>query len=119
MTQYLFLEYPKCSTCQKAKKWLEENGFDFVSRHIVDQNPTAEELKLWIGRSGLEIKSFFNTSGMLYKAQDVKNKLPLMTEDEQIDLLASHGMLVKRPLLVSDQNVIPGFKPDLWKNLKK
>lgn len=113
----LFLEYPKCSTCQKAKKWLEENHVTFTARHIVEQNPQYEELKNWWQLSGLPLKKFFNTSGLKYKSLDLKNKLPAMTEDEQLRLLASDGMLVKRPLLASDKAVIPGFNPETWKKL--
>ncbi|MGN0913335.1 MAG: arsenate reductase family protein [Alphaproteobacteria bacterium] len=118
MSKFLFLEYPKCSTCQKAKKWLEENGIDFEDRHIVEHNPTETELKKWIAQSKLPIKSFFNTSGMLYKSMELKDKLPQMNEDEQIKLLASNGMLVKRPLIIGEQIVLTGFKPTQWKDLK-
>lgn len=111
----LFLEYPKCSTCQKAKKWLTENGVEFEARHIVEQNPSAEELKEWHHRSKLPLKRFFNTSGMKYKELNLKEKLPLMSEDEQYELLAGDGMLVKRPLLVGEDFVIPGFKEAAWK----
>jgi len=111
----LFLEYPKCSTCQKAKKWLDDNHISYTSRHIVEQNPTAEELHDWQQRSGLPLKSFFNTSGMLYRELDVKNKLPGMSESEQLNLLASDGMLVKRPLLVGKGFALPGFKEDKWR----
>ena len=93
--------YPKCSTCQKAKKWLETNGVEFVGRHIVEENPAVEELTRWIERSGLPVKKFFNTSGMKYKELGLKDKLPAMSQEEQIALLASDGMLVKRPLPVS------------------
>ncbi len=118
MNKLLFLEYPKCSTCQKAKKWLEENGIDFEDRHIVEHNPTQQELKSWITRSELPIKSFFNTSGMLYKSMELKEKLPQMSEEEQIKLLSSNGMLVKRPLIISSKNIFAGFKPEQWKELK-
>lgn len=110
----LFIEYPKCSTCQKAKKWLEEKGIEFQDRHILEENPTVEELTEWIGRSGLPIKRFFNTSGMKYKELGLKDKLPNMDEKEQIRLLATDGMLVKRPLLVSETFVLPGFKEKEW-----
>ena len=110
----LFLEYPKCSTCQKAKKWLDERKISYEDRHIVEKNPTEEELKTWIARSGLPIKKFFNTSGMKYKELNLKDRLPSMSEEEQITLLASDGMLVKRPLLVGDDFVIPGFKEKEW-----
>lgn len=95
----LFIEYPKCSTCQKAKKWLDENSVEYTDRHIIEDNPTYEELKMWYNQSGLELKRFFNTSGMLYRSMGLKDKLPSMSEDEQLKLLASDGMLVKRPLI--------------------
>ena len=98
----LFIEYPKCSTCQKAKKWLDAHGVSYVDRHIVEENPTAMELKQWHEKSGLPLKKFFNTSGMLYKEMQLKDKLPNMTETDQYELLASNGMLVKRPLIVAD-----------------
>ena len=110
----LFIEYPKCSTCQKAKKWLDDHGIAYTARHIKADNPTADELRAWITQSGLPIKRFFNTSGLVYKNLGLKDKLPTMTEDEQIALLASDGMLVKRPLLVADDFVLPGFKPTEW-----
>ena len=94
----LFLEYPKCSTCKKAKNWLESNGVEFEDRHIVENNPTADELKAWYEKSGFPLKKFFNTSGLKYKELGLKDKLPDMTEEEQINLLATDGMLVKRPL---------------------
>lgn len=111
----LFVYYPKCSTCRKAKKYLEENNVTFTDRHIVEDNPTAEELKGWIEKSGLPVKKFFNTSGKLYKDMDLKNKLADMTEEEQIQLLASNGMLVKRPLIIEDGRVLVGFKEAEWK----
>ncbi|HAP20630.1 MAG TPA: ArsC family transcriptional regulator [Lachnospiraceae bacterium] len=110
----LFIEYPKCSTCRKAKKYLEEHQVAFEDRHIVENNPTAEELKEWISRSGLPVKKFFNTSGKKYKEMELKNKLPEMNEDEQIALLASDGMLVKRPIIVEDDRVLVGFKEAEW-----
>lgn len=113
----IFIEYPKCSTCQKAKKWLLENGAEFESRHIVENNPTEEELKIWWERSGLPLKRFFNTSGMKYKELNLKEKLARMSEKEQLMLLASDGMLVKRPLLVTDKTVIPGFKEAEWETV--
>lgn len=106
----LFLEYPKCSTCKKAKKWLEEHQVNYDDRHIVEDNPTVEELKDWIGRSGLPLRRFFNTSGMKYRELQLKDRLPKMSEEEQLELLATDGMLVKRPLLVLEDRVIPGFK---------
>ncbi len=111
----LFIEYPKCSTCQKARKWLEANGAAFEARHIKEDNPTAEELKAWRERSGLPLKKFFNTSGMLYKELHLKDRLPEMGEDEQYALLVSDGMLVKRPLLVGDNFVLAGFREAEWK----
>lgn len=114
----LFLQYPACSTCQKAKKWLTENGIEFTNRLIVEENPTVEELKVWIPRSGLPLKKFFNTSGLVYKELKLSEKLPSMSEDEQITLLATNGKLVKRPLLVTDTIVRVGFKPEEWEILK-
>lgn len=110
----LFIEYPKCSTCQKAKKWLDENGVEYTDRHIVENNPAYEELKEWHERSGLPLKKFFNTSGMLYKSMQLKDKLPTMSDDEQLKLLATDGMLVKRPLIVSDDFVLTGFREKEW-----
>lgn len=110
----LFVEYPKCSTCQKAKKWLLENQVEFEDRHIVEDNPSEEELKAWYEKSGLPLKRFFNTSGMKYKELKLKDKLPDMTEEEQLELLASDGMLVKRPVLVGDNFVLTGFKEKEW-----
>lgn len=115
----IFIEYPKCSTCQKAKKWLIDNGVAFEDRNIVEQNPTAAELTEWIRRSGLPIKRFFNTSGMLYREKNLKEALPNMTEEEQIVLLSTDGMLVKRPLLISDNMICPGFRPAEWEALKQ
>ena len=111
----LFLEYPKCSTCRKAKKYLEENGVEFIDRHIVETNPTAEELKKWIAKSGLPVKKFFNTSGKLYKEMGLKDKLASMSDEEQIELLASNGMIVKRPLIIEEGRVLVGFKEAEWK----
>ena len=110
----LFVEYPKCSTCQKAKKWLDEHGIAYEDRHIVENNPTYEELKDWYGRSGLPLKKFFNTSGMLYKEMKLKDKLPTMSEDEQLQLLATNAMLVKRPVIVDGDTVFTGFKAAEW-----
>ena len=110
----LFFCYPKCSTCQKARKWLEEHGMEYTERHIVEDNPTYEELKRWHEMSGLALKKFFNTSGMLYKEMQLKDKLPAMSEDEQLQLLATNGMLVKRPLLVMGDTVLVGFKEAEW-----
>lgn len=114
----LFLEYPKCTTCKKAKAWLEGNGVAFDDRHIVEQNPTAEELKAWWEKSGLPLKKFFNTSGMLYKEMQLKDKLPEMSEEEQIELLSTNGMLVKRPLIILEDFVLVGFKEAEWERLK-
>lgn len=110
----LFVEYPKCSTCQKAKKWLVENQVEFEERHIVEDNPSKEELKAWYEKSGLPLKRFFNTSGMKYKELKLKDKLPDMSEEEQLELLASDGMLVKRPVLVGNDFVLTGFKEKEW-----
>lgn len=119
MDNILFLEYPKCSTCQKAKKWLDDHGFEYEDRHIVEQNPTELELAKWITQSGLPMKKFFNTSGLLYKSLNLKEKLPVLSDEEQINLLASNGMLVKRPLLVVGKKIIPGFNEDSWKKVLK
>lgn len=110
----LFVEYPKCTTCQKARKWLESRGTAFDARHIKDQRPTADELADWHRRSGLPLKRFFNTSGLKYKELGLKDKLPCMSEEEQIALLASDGMLVKRPILVGDDFVLTGFREAEW-----
>lgn len=110
----LFIEYAKCSTCQKAKRWLDEHKVDYTDRPIKEQNPTAEELRQWQAASGLPLKRFFNTSGLLYKSLSLKEKLPAMTEEEQLALLATDGMLVKRPLLVGEGFVLVGFKPAEW-----
>ena len=116
----LFIEYPKCTTCKKAKKWLDDHGISYTDRHIKEDNPTLEELKEWHQRSGLPLKKFFNTSGMLYKEMQLKDKLPTMTEEEQYALLATDGMLVKRPLIVTDDFVLTGFKEaESEKQLKK
>ena len=110
----LFVYYPRCSTCQKAKKWLDENNLKYTERHIVEDNPTYEDLKDWYSRSGLPLKKFFNTSGLLYKDMKLKDKLPAMSEDEQLKLLASNGMLVKRPVVVDGDTVLLGFKEAEW-----
>ena len=110
----LFIEYPKCSTCKKAKKYLEEHGIEFEDRHIVEENPTKEELAEWIRISGKTVKKFFNTSGMKYRELGLKDKLPQMSEEKQIELLASDGMLVKRPLLIDGEMVLTGFKEAEW-----
>ncbi|EGG82941.1 spx/MgsR family transcriptional regulator [Lachnospiraceae bacterium 2_1_46FAA] len=115
----LFIEYPKCTTCKKAKKWLEENGVEFTDRHIVEDNPSKEELKEWYEKSGLPLKRFFNTSGMKYKEMKLKDKLPEMSEEEQLELLATDGMLVKRPLLIGETFAIPGFKEQAWEEVCK
>ncbi len=109
-----FIQYAKCTTCQKAKKWLDANGVVYTDRPIKEQNPTADELRLWYEKSGLPLRRFFNTSGLLYKQMALKDKLPEMTEDEMIALLASDGMLVKRPLLVGGDFVLVGFKETEW-----
>jgi arsenate reductase len=111
----IFVCYPKCTTCQKAKKYLEANDVTFEERHIKENNPTIEELKDWHKKSGLPLKKFFNTSGLLYKELNLKDKLPIMSEDEQFSLLASDGMLVKRPILIGDDFVLVGFKEADWK----
>lgn len=110
----LFLEYPKCSTCQKARRWLDEHGVAYEARDIVADNPTADELRAWHELSGLPLRRFFNTSGMRYRELGLSDKLPAMAEDEQYALLATDGMLVKRPLLVTEVAVIPGFKEAAW-----
>ena len=113
----LFICYPKCSTCKKAQNWLETHKISYEIRHIVENNPTYEELKQWHEASGLPLKKFFNTSGMLYKEQHLKDKLPTMSEDEQLKLLATNGMLVKRPLLVDGDHVLAGFREKEWQEL--
>ena len=109
----LFIEYPKCSTCQKAKKWLETNQIAFADRHIVEERPTEEELRSWIAESGYPVKRFFNTSGMKYRELGLKEKLNTMSEEEQISLLATDGMLVKRPLIIGEK-ILVGFKEKEW-----
>ena len=110
----LFVEYPACSTCKKAKNWLDAHQITYTDRHIKEQNPTKEELTLWYQKSGLPLKKFFNTSGLLYKSMELKDKLPNMTEDEQLTLLATDGMLVKRPIIVADNFILVGFKEAEW-----
>lgn len=112
----IFIEYPKCTTCKKAKKWLDDRGIEYTDRHIVEDNPTFDELKTWYKKSGLPLKRFFNTSGLLYKSMELKDRLATMSENEQLTLLASNGMLVKRPLLITDNAVIPGFREKEWEN---
>ena len=110
----LFIQYPPCSTCQKAKKWLDEKGIVYETRHIKEEKPTAEELRHWHRISGLPLKKFFNTSGLLYKSMELKSKLPTMTDEEMLALLAADGMLVKRPLAIGDDFVLVGFKEAEW-----
>ena len=113
----LFLEYPSCTTCKKAKAWLQSKGLEFTARHIKEENPTAEELSGWQEKSGLELKKFFNTSGLVYKDLGLKDKLPTMSREEQLALLASNGMLVKRPIVVTGDAVLVGFKEKDWEKL--
>ena len=115
----LFVCYPKCTTCQKAKKWLDEHEISYEMRDIKEQNPTAGELREWHKKSGLELKKFFNTSGLLYKSMNLKEKLTDMTDDEKYELLASDGMLVKRPILVTEKKVLVGFKETQYENAVK
>ena len=110
----LFIEYPPCSTCQKAKKWLDSHGIAYTARHIKENNPTYEELHTWYEMSGMPLRKFFNTSGLLYKSLELKDKLPTMTEEEQLRLLASDGMLVKRPLVIADNAILTGFREKEW-----
>ncbi len=110
----LFIEYPKCSTCKKAKKWLDEKNIKYTDRHIAEDNPTYDELSEWHKKSGLPLKRFFNTSGVLYKEMGLKDKLPDMSEEEQLKLLATNGMLVKRPIIVDGETVLTGFKEAEW-----
>lgn len=113
----VFIEYPKCSTCKNAKKWLKENSIDFVERNIVTDTPSLEELTEWINRSGKDIKKWFNTSGLKYKELNLKDKLLTMNENEKIELLSSDGMLIKRPLFISDNCILIGFKEESYKKL--
>lgn len=115
----LFLQYPRCSTCQKAKKWLDAKGISYEERDIKEDNPTYDEIKAWHQVSGLPLKRFFNTSGMLYKEMKLKDTLPNMSEDEQYRLLATDGMLVKRPLLIGEDFVLVGFKETEWEQIKE
>lgn len=117
--KYLFLNYPKCSTCVKARKWLEENGIEFDARHIVENNPTKDELKKWLELSGLPIKKFFNTSGILYREMNLKEKVAENNEEELLEILSTNGMLVKRPLIIGEDKVLIGFKEKDWEVLKK
>lgn len=110
----LFIEYPKCTTCQKAKKFLTDNNVSFTARHIKEENPTYYELKFWYEKSGLPLKKFFNTSGLLYKSMDLKNKLPEMGEEDQLRLLSTDGMLVKRPILITEDKILVGFRENEW-----
>lgn len=110
----LVLHYPKCTTCKKAIKWLQDQGIEYATRHIVEENPSEEELQIWYKKSGLPLKRFFNTSGNLYKEQNLKEKLPHMSEEEQLQLLATNGMLVKRPMVIGEEIVLLGFKEELW-----
>lgn len=114
----LFIEYPKCSTCQKAKKWLDENNIEYVDRNIVTETPTKDELKKWIPKSGLDVRKFFNTSGMKYRELNIKEKIKDMSKDEIYELLASDGMLIKRPLFISDTLILKGFKEKEWEQIK-
>lgn len=116
---YLFIEYAKCTTCRKAKKFLEEKGVEFIDRPIVEENPSREELETWYKKSGLPINKFFNTSGRLYKEMNLKDKVKTASEEELLQLLATDGMLVKRPILVKDNTVLVGFKEEQWNEFIK
>jgi len=116
--RYQLVCYPKCTTCQKAKKWLNDNGIAYDERHIKEQNPSAVELEEWWGKSKLPLKKFFNTSGLLYKSMRLKDNLPDMSDTEMIAVLATDGMLVKRPILLADNRVLVGFKADDWEQVK-
>lgn len=109
-----FVCYPKCTTCKKAQAWLDENNIEYTLRNIKEENPTAEELRVWHGKSGQPLKKFFNTSGLLYRSMELKDKIPNMNEEEMLELLSTDGMLVKRPLLVAEDFVLVGFKNDKW-----
>ena len=115
----LFIQYPPCSTCQKAKKWLDVHGLNYTERHIKEDNPGYDELKSWYEMSGLPLKRFFNTSGLLYKSMNLKDRLPAMSEEEQLRLLATDGMLVKRPIIVDGDTVLTGFREAEWECLLK
>ncbi len=110
----IFIEYPKCKTCKMAKAWLDEAGIEYTDRNIKDENPTIDELREWYAKSGLPLKRFFNTSGMLYKQMSLKDKLPQMSEEEQLELLSTDGMLVKRPIIINDDAILVGFRQDEW-----
>lgn len=114
----IFIEYPKCSTCKNAKRWLEENNIEFEDRNIIEETPTVKELTEWIQKSNLDIKKWFNTSGLKYKELNLKDRLPTMSDKEKIELLSSDGMLIKRPLLISDKCILLGFKEEMWQILK-
>ncbi len=114
----LFIEYPKCSTCQKAKKWLDKHNIDYIDRNIITETPSKEELKEWINKSGMEAKKFFNTSGIKYRELNIKEKIKDMSDDEIYELLATDGMLIKRPLFISDKKILKGFKEKEWEELK-
>lgn len=113
----IFVNYPKCSTCKRAEKFLKENNVEFVNRNIVEENPTAEELSLWMDKSGLEPRKFFNTSGILYREMNLKDKIKTMSKEEMIEILSTNGMLVKRPLLVTEDIVLVGFKEENYKKI--
>ncbi len=110
----LFICYPKCTTCQKAKKWLDEHNINYEERHIAGDNPSYDELKEWYEKSGLPLKRFFNTSGLLYKDMKLKDRIPSMTEEEQLEILSTNGMLVKRPIVINGDTVLVGFKEAEW-----
>lgn len=114
-----YICYPKCSTCKKAQKWLDDNGIEYETRDIKENNPTYAELKEWHGKSNLPLKKFFNTSGLLYRSMNLKDKLVDMSEEEQLELLATDGMLVKRPIIITDNTVLVGFKEKEWENVLK
>lgn len=110
----IFIEYPKCTTCKRAKAWLDEAGIEYTDRNIKDENPTIDELREWYAKSKLPLKRFFNTSGMLYKQMSLKDKLPQMSEEEQLELLSTDGMLVKRPIIINDDTILVGFRQEEW-----